>query len=208
VTPPRLYWDGKDGDTVALFASGAGLHCRAPWIETMANGLAARGIHVARFDFPYMQGRADETATRRPPDPMPKLLDAMRAAAGAARRPGVRFALLGKSMGGRVATMLADELQADAVVVFGYPFHPPRKPLELRTAHLGELRTPCLVLQGERDPFGTREDVRGYRLSTNIRVEWFEGGDHSLCPNARSGFTEQQHLSRALDLAAAFSKGV
>jgi predicted alpha/beta-hydrolase family hydrolase len=64
------------------------------------------------------------------------------------------------------------------------------------------------VLQGERDPFGTREDVRGYRLSTNIRVEWFEGGDHSLCPNARSGFTEQQHLSRALDLAAAFSKGV
>ena len=204
---PRLHWDGHGGEVVALFASGAGLHCRAPWMETMANGLAARGISVARFDFPYMEGRADGSTSRRPPDPMPKLLDAMREAAAAARRPGVRFALLGKSMGGRVATMLADELHADAVVVFGYPFHPPRKPTELRTAHLAGLRTPCLVLQGERDPFGVRDDVRSYPLSSSIRVEWFEGGDHSLCPKARSGFTEQQHLARALDLAAAFAMG-
>ena len=173
----------------------------------MAKGLADRGIAVARFDFPYMEGRADGSASRRPPDPMPKLLDAMRAAAAEARREGLRFALLGKSMGGRVATMLADELRADAVVVFGYPFHPPRKPTELRTAHLLTIRTPTCILQGERDPFGQPAEVAGYGLSPAVEVVWFSGGDHSLEPSQRSGFDAREHRERALDLAAAACRG-
>ena len=204
---PRLHWDGQGGDVVALFASGAGLHCRAPWMETMAHGLADRGIAVARFDFPYMEGRADGSASRRPPDPMPKLLDAMRAAAAEARREGLRFGLLGKSMGGRVATMLADELRADAVVVFGYPFHPPRKPTELRTAHLLTVRTPTRILQGERDPFGQPDEVAGYGLPAHVEVVWFPGGDHSLEPNKRSGIDAGAAMARALDLAAAACRG-
>lgn len=201
---PRIHWDGEGGDVVGLFASGAGLHCRAPWMETMAQGLAARGIAVARFDFPYMEGRADDPASKRPPDPMPRLLDAMRAAAASVRREGRRFALLGKSMGGRVATMLADELRADAVVVFGYPFHPPRKPHDLRTAHLRTLATPCLIQQGERDPFGVPAEVAGYGLSRKVAIEWHADCDHSLAPTRRSGHSVAECLRHALDLAARF----
>lgn len=204
---PRIHWDGEGGDVVALFASGAGLHCRAPWMETMAQGLASRGIAVARFDFPYMEGRADGSGPKRPPDPMPKLLDAMRIAAASVRREGRRFCLLGKSMGGRVATMLADELRADAVVVFGYPFHPPRKPSELRTAHLLTVRAPTWILQGERDPFGQPAEVARYGLPPHVKVVWFAGGDHSLEPNKRSGLDAHAHRERALDLAASVCRG-
>jgi uncharacterized protein len=203
---PRIHWDGEGGDVVALFASGAGLHCRAPWMETMAKGLASRGIAVARFDFPYMEGRAEDPASKRPPDPMPKLLDAMRASAASVRREGRRFALLGKSMGGRVATMLADELRADAVVVFGYPFHPPRKPAELRTAHLLTLATPTCILQGERDPFGQPSEVASYGLPKSIEVVWFAHSDHSLEPSRRSGVDTATQLGRAADLAAEFCR--
>ena len=109
-------------------------------------------------------------------------------------------------MGGRTATMLADAVQARGVVVFGYPFHPPKKPLQLRTAHLAELRTPTLILQGERDEFGTRDEVAGYALSPNIEVDWFVDGDHSLAPRRKSGFTPEQHLERAIARAAAFAR--
>src|SRR5690606_4588557 len=112
--------------------------------------------------------------------PMPVLQAAMRDIVAAyARSP---FVLAGESMGGRVATMVADELGARGVVVFGYPFHPPRRPDQLRTEHLETLRTPTLILQGERDPFGTRAEVEGYRLSPAVRVEWLPDGDHSLVP--------------------------
>jgi len=128
----------------------------------------------------------------------------MRAAAASVRREGRRFALLGKSMGGRVATMLADELRADAVVVFGYPFHPPRKPAELRTAHLRTLATPCLIHQGERDPFGVPSEVAGYDLSRSIEIEWHADGDHSLSPSRRSGLVADEHIRHASDLTARF----
>ena len=107
-------------------------------------------------------------------------------------------------MGGRMATLVADELQVRGAVVFGYPFHPPGQPNKLRTAHLENLTTPMLVLQGERDLFGTRDDVAGYRLSPQIRIEWIPDGDHSLKPRAKSGTTERENLLHAIDAAAAF----
>ena len=89
----------------------------------------------------------------------------------------------GKSMGGRIATMVADELGVAGLLVYGYPFHPPGRPERLRTAHLETLHTNTLIVQGTRDTFGTREEVPGYTVSPTIKIEWIEGGDHSLGRN-------------------------
>jgi uncharacterized protein len=187
-----------DGPLTVVLAHGAGAGMAHPFLATVARGLAAAGLPVVRFDFPY------RTAQKRMPDRMPVLQDAMLTVVRD-YAPGP-FVLAGKSMGGRVATMIADELGARGAVVFGYPFHPPDKPEQLRTAHLAALRTPTLILQGERDEFGTREEVAGYTLSPAIHVEWFVDGDHSLVPRASSGFKAAQHLARAIDLTIAFAR--
>ena len=203
---PALLWDGPAAAaTTVLLAPGAGSDCRSEFLAAAAEGLGAAGLRVARFDFPYMQQRG-EGRGRRGPDPMPVLQQCMREAVTATGAPLNRLVIGGKSMGGRVATMLADELQVAGVVVFGYPFHPPRQPTRLRTEHLQALRTPCLILQGERDPFGTRDEVAGYALSAAIEIVWFTDGDHSLVPRARSGATAAQHRRDAIARAAAFAQ--
>ncbi len=185
--------------TVVL-ATGAGAGMHHAFLAAVARGLAAAEIAVVRFDFPY------RTAKKGRPDPMPVLQATMRQVVALHTKGPV--VLAGKSMGGRVATMLADELAVAGVVVFGYPFHPPSKPQQLRTAHLALLRTRTLILQGERDEFGTREQVAGYTLSPTIEVEWFVDGDHSLAPRQRSGFTAAQHLARAIERTVGFVRGV
>jgi hypothetical protein len=89
-----------------------------------------------------------------------------------------------------------------AAVALGYPFHPPGKPEQLRTAHLAELRTPCLICQGERDPFGTREEVAGYSLSPAVRLHWAPDGDHHLAPRKVSGRTAAQNRAAAIAAVA------
>jgi hypothetical protein len=173
-----------------------------PFMSTVARELGERGIRVVRFEFPYMAARRTG-GKRGAPDREPVLLKTWREVA-AQLGGGPRLFIGGKSMGGRMATLVADELQVRGTVVFGYPFHPPGQPNKLRTAHLETLATPMLVLQGERDPFGTRDDVSGYRLSPQIRVEWIPDGDHSLKPRAKSGTTERQNLLHAIDAAAEF----
>ncbi len=103
-------------------------------------------------------------------------------------------------MGGRVASMVADGLLAEGriagLLCLGYPFHPPEKPAQLRTAHLMTLETPTLICQGTRDPFGTKDEVPGYRLPERIRFLWLEDGDHDLKPRKSiSGFTAADHLA-------------
>lgn len=188
----------QDAAGTVVLAPGAGAGMTHPFLAAVAAGFAAAGLAVVRFDFPY------RTAKKSRPDPMPVLQDALREVV--ARHANGPFVLAGKSMGGRVATMVADELQARGVVVFGYPFHPPGKPQQLRTAHLAGLRTRTLLLQGERDEFGTRDEVATYALSPAIAVEWFADGDHSLAPRRRSGCTKAGHLAHAIDLAVAFAR--
>jgi uncharacterized protein len=101
-------------------------------------------------------------------------------------------------MGGRIASMVADEAGARGLVCLGYPFHPPGKPEQTRTRHLEVLQTPALILQGSRDPFGKPEEVAQYRLSRSIRLKWLEDGDHSFKPRARSGRTEADNLGAAI----------
>ena len=92
----------------------------------------------------------------------------------------------------------------DGLVCLGYPFHPVGKPDKLRVEHLEKIKTPTLIVQGERDPFGSREEVEGYKLSSAIQVKWIEDGDHSFKPRKSSGRTEQQNWEKAVAEIAAF----
>jgi predicted alpha/beta-hydrolase family hydrolase len=187
--------------TIAL-AHGAGGPMDSPFMNRVSAGLAARGMRVARFEFPYMAKRRAD-GKRGAPDRPPVLLAAWNDVV-ARLGGGERVIVGGKSLGGRIASMIADEVGARGLVCFGYPFHPPGDPARLRTAHLAALRTPALILQGTRDVFGTREEVAGYALSAAIRVHWLEGGDHSFKPPARSGRTEKENVEEAIAAAARF----
>jgi predicted alpha/beta-hydrolase family hydrolase len=195
--------DGPDdAPQTYVFAHGAGGAMDTPFMNTVARGLGAHRIRVVRFEFPYMAARR-AVGKRGAPDREPVLLAAWRDVV-ARLGGGERVVIGGKSMGGRMATLVADELRVRGVVCFGYPFHPPGAPAKARTAHLENLVTPMLVLQGERDPFGTREDVAGYHLSKRIRLEWIPDGDHSLKPRAKSGRTERENVDRAIEVASTF----
>jgi predicted alpha/beta-hydrolase family hydrolase len=196
--------DGPKAATrTIILAHGAGGAMDHPWMTKMARAIAAHDIRVLRFEFPYMAARREGKKSGAP-DREPVLLDAWR---GVVAETGSDVFIGGKSMGGRMASMVADELEVRGLVCLGYPFHPPGAPEKLRTKHLAALKTPALIVQGERDPFGTREDVAHYTLSKSIRIEWLADGDHSFKPRKSSGFSEADHLQRAADLVAEFVKG-
>lgn len=196
---------GPDVPTITL-AHGAGAPMDSGFMNTVARGLAAEGIRVARFEFPYMRARR-ESGKSRPPDREPVLreawLSAIRELGG-----GERLVIGGKSMGGRFASMVADEAGVRGLVCLGYPFHPPGKPESLRVKHLETLKTPALIIQGTRDALGTREEVEGYALSPAIRVVWLEDGDHSFKPRASSGHKEAGHLAAAVEAMAGFVRSL
>lgn len=210
----RMLWDEPGSfTTTVLLAHGAGAAMDSPGMNDVAGVLLARGIRVARFEFAYMAAR--RTATRKPPPRGDTLLGEYRDAVAEVVSDGDPGTLLigGRSMGGRVASMVADELRdaglVHGLVCLGYPFHPPTKPEQTRTAHLEHLRTPTLIVQGERDQFGTPTDVAGYTLSPAIELLWLPDGDHSLVPRKSvSGYSKRYHLETLGDAVAAFAARV
>ena len=194
----EFLFDGPaDAALTVVLAHGAGAPMNTPFLNSVARGLAAGGYRVARFEFPYMRARRDSGRKGGAPDREPILRNSWKKAVEKLGDGG-RLVIGGKSMGGRIASMVADEVGARGLVCLGYPFHPPGRPEKLRTKHLETLATPALVVQGTRDPFGTAEDVAGYRLSPAIRVVWLEDGDHSWKPRAASGRTEAQNMADAI----------
>jgi uncharacterized protein len=189
-------------DRTLALAHGAGASMDSPFMRIVAQGVAASGIRVARFDFPYMRRRR-ETGRRGAPDAPAVLLQSWRDTIGELGGPK-RLIIGGKSMGGRIASMVADEAGVRGLVCLGYPFHPPGDPAKTRTKHLQALTTPALIVQGERDSFGGREEVAGYKLSREIRIEWIGDGDHSFKPRKSSGRTEAENLRKAIDLVVSF----
>lgn len=188
------------GRPTILLAHGAGAAMDTPFMSAIAGGLAAEGLRVARFEFAYMAARRDG-GPRRPPPRVEHLAEEYRAALAALPVDGP-VVIGGKSLGGRVASLVADDLLArDAIsglVCLGYPFHPQGKPERTRTAHLAELRTPCLICQGTRDPFGTRAEVESYALSSQIKMLWLDDGDHDLKPRKTvTGLSQSDHLATA-----------
>lgn len=196
-------FDGPESarETVVL-AHGAGGPMDAPFMNDFAAGLAREGIRVARFEFPYMAARRRGERSGAP-DREPVLRDAWKAAVGALGG-GSKVVIGGKSLGGRIASLVADELAVRGLVCLGYPFHPPGQPAKLRTKHLADLATRALVLQGTRDPFGTPEEIRGYALASSIEVVWVEDGDHSWKPRAKSGRTLAENVRFGIDQTARF----
>ncbi len=185
-----------------VLAHGAGAPMDSEFMERMAVLLAERGIGVVRFEFPYMRRRREEGG-KRPPDRQQVLLDHWRQVVNQVQTQRPLY-IGGKSLGGRMASMVADELAVAGLVCLGYPFHPPRKPERLRVEHLADLATPTRIYQGTRDALGNELEVREYTLSAAIELVWLADGDHDLKPRVRSGFSHQQHLVTVADHIAAF----
>ena len=194
-------WNGavQGAGWTLILAHGAGAPMDSQWMAEMAERLAVRGVNVLRFEFPYMAQRRRDGG-KRPPNPQPVLLECWREVFSEVRRHVAGpIAIGGKSMGGRMASLLADELGADALVCLGYPFYAAGKPEKPRVAHLAHVKTPTLIVQGERDALGNREAVEAYTLSPAIEVHWLVAGDHDLKPLKASGFSHAQHLEAAAD---------
>lgn len=202
----------EDGDphatTTVLLAHGAGAPMDSNSMNAVARAFAHAGLRVARFEFGYMAAR--RSGHRKPPPRAESLIGEYRQAVDDLGAGGALI-IGGKSMGGRVASMAADQLLAEGKIAgllcLGYPFHPPAKPTQLRTAHLADLRTPALICQGTRDEFGAREEVEGYELSDRIELLWLEDGDHDLKPRKSiSGFTAADHLATVAQTVADWSR--
>ena len=187
----------ENAENHLILAHGAGAPMDSPFMVFMAEQLAERGIRVTRFEFPYMAARRDD-GKKRPPDRAPKLLDCWREVIEQAGGAGKVY-VGGKSMGGRMASMIATELDVKGVVCLGYPFHPPGKPEKLRTEHFAEISSPVLICQGERDAFGKKEEVLEMELPSSFQLLWLKDGDHNLKPRKLSGLTEEQNWLSAVE---------
>ncbi len=179
-------------------------------MESMATLLARLGLLIIRFDFDYRRQMAI-TGKRRPPDKMPVLISRLQAEflAAQAAYPELSWFVGGKSMGGRVARTAGEQLpELVGVVCFGYPFHPPKKPENLRLEPLQQISPPTLVAQGTRDPLGDESEVNGYALAESVELFWLADGDHDLKPRVRSGYTHEQHLAATAERVVAFCRGL
>jgi hypothetical protein len=198
-------------DIHLILAHGAGAPMTSPFMDAIVGLLAQRDIRVTRFEFAYMAARRE--GARKPPPKAERLVAEYRAAVEAVSQKLAakqRLFIGGKSMGGRVASLIAGDLFGERVIsgciCLGYPFHPPKKPDDLRTAHLMDLACPTLIVQGERDPFGPRSEVESYDLSRAIVFHWATDGDHDLAPRKSSGATHDGNLEAAADIIAAFCR--
>jgi|688.fasta_scaffold104006_2 predicted alpha/beta-hydrolase family hydrolase len=207
---PQLIDGPLEAPATLLLAHGAGAPMDSAFMASIATGLALRGWRVVRFEFPYMAQRRTD-GKQRAPDRLARLLEAFREQALALVGHGP-LVIGGKSMGGRIASLLVDDLAVHGAVrgclCLGYPFHPPGKPEQLRTAHLETLQTRTLILQGERDSFGKRGEVEGYTLSPAIEVQWIKAGDHSFKPTRSAGHSEADNWQAAVQAADQFMQGV
>jgi hypothetical protein len=205
---PKFLFDGPNraraSRTIAL-AHGAGAAMDTPFMTAIATGLANHGFRVARFEFPYMAARR-ETGKKKPPDREPVLRATWLRVVELLGRDGLVIG--GKSMGGRIASLVADEAGVAGLVCLGYPFHPVGKPDRLRVEHLAAIKTPTLIVQGERDLFGGREEVGWYKLARGARVKWIKDGDHGFKPRKASGRTEAENWEAAIKEVVAFVKSL
>jgi uncharacterized protein len=194
--------DGKP-DALLVLAHGAGAGQQHPFMTAVAKGFAARGVDVVTFDFPYMRER------RKIPDKAPVLEKSFEDVVAVARNwsSAARFFIGGKSMGGRMATHLGaahlDDLAG--IIVFGYPLHPPGKPEQLRVQHLPSIEAPVLIVQGERDAFGSPQELKPAidTMTAKVTLHTVAKGDHSL---AVAGRRRDDILDGVLDAAVAWMR--
>lgn len=203
-----LYNAVSNATAQIIFAHGAGANMSHEFMDKMTTLLNNEGINVLRFNFPFMDKRA-ETGKKYPPDRMPKLLscyrDVIEHNVNHFTDNDLPLFIGGKSMGSRVAAsliaspeILGDDLLShiNGVFCIGYPFHPTKKPDKLRLEPLVLGRKPTLIVQGERDSLGTQIEIATYQLPGHCHCVFLEDGDHSLKPRVKSGFTLSSHMER------------
>jgi uncharacterized protein len=202
-----LIVNGSSGAPMMLvLAHGAGAAMDSPFMNSIAEGIGGSEVRVVRFEFPYMAARRI-SGKRSAPDREAILIASWRGVLDELGEAAM-VVIGGKSMGGRIASMIADEVGAAGLVCLGYPFHPPGNPERTRIKHLEHLRTPALILQGTRDSLGRPDEIAHYPLSRKIQVAWIEDGDHSFKPTKRSGRSEAQNLTDAISRMRLFLDGL
>ncbi|MCC5856264.1 MAG: alpha/beta fold hydrolase [Idiomarina sp.] len=175
-----------------VFAHGAGAGPDSEFMQTMGQALARHHYSVALVEFPYWT-QVRESGKKRPPNPAKVLDEALVTAVRQVRETySGRIVLAGKSMGARVACRIAEQVQADAVIAFGFPFHPPGKPEKHRLADLAATKRNVYIAQGARDPFGNQEWLATQALPEHVQIAWADAGNHDLLPPKRFGVTAQQ----------------
>ncbi len=203
---PFLFDGPSDAPLTVALAHGAGALMDSPFMTAFAEGLAAAGYRAARFEFPYMAARR-ETGIKRPPDRAPVLLESWREVIE--RLGAENLVIGGKSLGCRIASMVADETGVRGLVCLGYPFHGPGQPMNPeRLAHLETLKTAALFCQVARDTLGSRDDVGTYTLSRAITMHWLDDGDHGFKPRKASGLTEAGNWQSAIGAIAEFLRAL
>ena len=202
VSLPELLINGTSrADWTIVLAHGAGAPMDTDFMNAFARALADRGPRVVRFEFPYMAQRR-RSGKRRAPDRPPVLRETWCWGVESLRPD--RLIIGGKSMGGRIASLIADDAGVSGLVCLGYPFHPAGKPDRLRVEHLETLRTPTLIVHGERDSLGSKDEVSHYALLSAIKNCWLTDGDHSFKPRRPSGRTAEENWQQGIEAVGAF----
>lgn len=186
-----------------LIAHGAGAGQDSPFMRRLREALAGEGVQTLAIEFAYLQQMRRE-ARRRPPPRIDRLVEELARWCDLLSHPELpRPWLGGKSMGGRAASLLAARDQARGLVLCGYPFHPTGKPESLRLSHWPLLACPILVVQGSRDPFGSREELASYDLGS-AETHLLEDGDHDWKPRRASGRTQTELIEEGAATIADF----
>ncbi len=203
----------RGADRAVLLAHGAGADMNAAALTTVADALAKAGVPSLRFNFPY------KAAGRRAPDRPPVLDAAVREAAAAlsqhAKVPPDRLVLGGRSMGGRICSMVAADGLGDSaarvlgLILLGYPLHPAGRPDRLRVEHFTRLVMPALFVSGTRDAFGTPAELKRQtrKIKGPVSFHWIETADHGFKPLKSSGLTVGAVLTDAAAAVVDFVAG-
>jgi len=168
-----------------------------PFMDTIARGIINAGVRVVRFHFPFMEETL-RTGMEIPPNSR-KILkqcfsEVIMHCLEAERCPSKYIIIGGKTMGARIASIVADEHKVAGVICLGYPFHPLKKPKYFRIKHLRSIQTPTLICQGERDPFGRREEVQQRIFSKSIKFHWLADSDNNFKPGRLSDRTYDENM--------------
>ena len=198
----------RGADRAVLLAHGAGADMHSATLTTVADALADARVPSLRFNFPY------KALGRRAPDRPPVLEAAVREAVGElarrAKLPPERIVSGGRSMGGRICSIVAADDGALGLVLLGYPLHPPGRPAQLRVDHFARLRMPALFVSGTRDAFGTPAELRRHtkKIKGPVSFHWIETGDHGFKPLKSSGSTVPEVLADVAGAVVDFVTGL
>jgi hypothetical protein len=187
-----------------VYAPGASAGLQDPFGAFAARELSARGITVVRFQFPYKE------AGRSAPDRPPVLEATWRAVIDAVREPRRKICVGGRSMGGRIGSMVTAEGAAvDALALFAYPLHPPGKPDRARVEHLPKLKLPTLFVSGTSDSFGSPEELRAAAKKVKgSKTHFLDGADHGFSVKKSTGRTKDDVYAEAVDVFADWLLGL